>query len=88
MMRAKLTADDLLWLERSLSAAMVPVTPRAEFVDDARQALLRAAPDHQAGQSAAWLPMVSAILTVCGLVLLLAALRRRRKHLCQAASEV
>ena len=77
-MRAKLTPEDVEWLEQRLSAAMVPVTPRAEFIHHAKNALLGAALDEEDSKRLTWLPMVSFALIVISVVLLIAAILRRR----------
>lgn len=77
-MRSKLTAEDVAWLERRLSTAMVPVAPRAEFVNDAKRALLNSAPDELDDEPrSSLLPIVALLFTLFGLALLATALRRR-----------
>ncbi len=79
-MKSKLTSEDVEWLERRLSTAMEPVQPRAEFVHDAKRALLTLPPDED-GEGSDWLPAVSAVLIGVGLALLIAAIVRRRVRL-------
>jgi hypothetical protein len=82
-MRSKLTAEDVAWLEERLSAAMVPVTPRAAFVNDAKRALLSTMPGDECGDEDGggfrWvLPVIATAFTFIGLALFFAALRRRQ----------
>lgn len=41
MTTSKLTHEDLAWLESKLSDAIDPISPRPEFVDRAREELMR-----------------------------------------------
>ena len=76
MTRAKLTSEDIDWLERRINAAVGPVAPRPQFVHDAKEALL-----HEAGQAEyrrpAWLPAAYFMACLAGLMLIVLALRRR-----------
>jgi hypothetical protein len=77
-MRSKITDEDVAWLEHRLSAALAPVNPRAEFVNNARRALLSADPDErEAKQPYTLLPLIAMVFTLVGVALLAAALRRR-----------
>ncbi len=80
-MKSKLTSEDVAWLEQRLSTAMAPVQPRAEFVHDAKRALLTMPPgdEEQDGRGSIWLQTVSAVLIGFGLTLLIVAILRRRR---------
>ncbi len=75
---SKLTPEDVAWLERRLSDAIEPITPRPEFVRRAKQELMdspimRPLP--------AWVRrgvLVAALLSVVSLVTMLFYLWRRR----------
>jgi hypothetical protein len=41
MTTSKLTEDDIAWLESRLNSAIDPVMPRPEFIDRAREELMR-----------------------------------------------
>lgn len=78
-MRAKLTEEDVAWLEHRLSDAMVPVVPRAAFVQDAKQALLSAPPgDEVPFWRSAWLPAIALAMAAVGMALFATAVVRRR----------
>jgi hypothetical protein len=76
-MKSKLTSEDVEWLEQRLSTAMSPVEPRAEFVHDAKRALLTLSSDEDDQRSSALLPALSAMLIGFGLALLIVAILRR-----------
>lgn len=74
----KLSPEDIAWLERRLNAAVVPVTPRPEFVLRAKQELMDAP---IARPLPAWVKrsvLAAAALSTLSLVGMLAYLRRRR----------
>jgi hypothetical protein len=77
-MKSKLTSEDVEWLEQRLSSAMSPVEPRAEFVHDAKRALLTLSLDEEDQRSSVLLPAISAMLIGFGLALLIVAILRRR----------
>lgn len=79
-MKSKLTSEDVEWLEQRLSTAMSPVQPRAEFVHDAKQALLTLPPDEEDQRTSALLPAVAAMLIGFGLALLIVAILRRPRN--------
>ena len=77
-MRAKLTAQDIDWLEHRIQASVSPVAPRAAFVSDARKVLLREAAvrrgrPRRAG--AGYLLAALAIVTVLAVLIRRAAIR-------------
>ncbi len=76
-MKSKLTSEDMAWLEQRLSMAMAPVQPRAEFVHDAKQALLTLAPDEEEAGGPGWLPVISAGLAGFAFALLVITILRR-----------
>ena len=78
-MKSKLTSEDVEWLERRLSTAMSPVQPRAEFVHDAKQALLTLPPDDEDQRGSVWMQALSAMLIGFGLALLIMAILRRNR---------
>ena len=78
-MKSKLTSEDVEWLEQRLSTAMSPVEPRAEFVHDAKRALLTLPPDDDDQRTSAMLPALSAMLIGFGLALLIVAILRRSR---------
>ncbi len=75
MTRAKLTAEDIDWLERRINAAVGSVSPRPQFVNDAKAALL-----HEAAQGEtrrlAWWPAAYFMACLAGLLLIALAVRR------------
>lgn len=79
-MKSKLTSEDVEWLEQRLSTAMSPVEPRAEFVHDAKRALLTLSPDEEDHSSSALLPAMAAMLIGFGLALLIVAILRRPRN--------
>jgi hypothetical protein len=79
-MKSKLTSEDVAWLEQRLSTAMAPVQPRAEFVHDAKRALLTLPPDEEDQSGSVGLAMISAMLIGFGLALLIVAIVRRRRY--------
>jgi hypothetical protein len=77
-MTAKLTAEDIDWLERRIQASVSPVAPRAAFVNAARQALLREAaarPSRPRRAGAGYLLAAVAILAVLAVLVRRAAAR-------------
>ena len=82
-MRSKLTTEDVEWLEHRLSAAMVPVMPRAAFVHDAKEALLNGSSDADELTDPSYLPVISAVLLAIATVLLIATIVRRRRKTSQ-----
>jgi hypothetical protein len=79
-MRAKLTEEDVSWLEQRLSAAMVPVVPRAAFVHDAKQALLSEPACGESSQRAAWAPAILLALAAVAVAMFATAMLRRHAH--------
>jgi hypothetical protein len=79
-MKSKLTSEDVEWLEQRLSTAMSPVEPRAEFVHDAKQALLTLPPDEEDQSGSVMLSAISALLIGFGLALLIVAILRRSNN--------
>ena len=79
-MKSKLTSEDVAWLEQRLSTAMSPVQPRAEFVHDAKRALLTLSPDEDDQRGSVWLPVVSAMLIGFALAFLTMTFLRRRRN--------
>jgi hypothetical protein len=77
-MRPKLTEEDVAWLEQRLSATMVPVAPRAEFIHDAKQAVLNGTADAGDCEGSSVVPALSALMLGLGLTLLVVAIARRR----------
>ncbi len=79
-MKSKLTDEDVEWLEHRLSLAMAPVQPRAEFVHDAKRALLTLSPDEAAGDEgeAGWQSLLSVGLLGLALALFLVVIARYR----------
>ena len=77
MTRAKLTAEDIDWLERSIHAAVGSVAPRPQFVHDAKAALLREAAVEER-RAPAWLPAAYFLACLAGLMLIVLAVRRRQ----------
>jgi hypothetical protein len=77
-MRSKLTVEDVEWLEHRLSAAIVPVMPRAEFIHDAKLALLNGSSSADDTARPSYIPVISAVLLAIAAVLLIAAVARRR----------
>lgn len=76
MTRAKLTAEDIDWLERRIQAAVGPVSPRPQFVHDAKAALLREAAQEGA-RRLSWWPAAWFMACLAGLLLIAVAVRRR-----------
>ncbi len=76
MTRAKLTAEDIDWLERRIHAAVGPVSPRPQFVNDAKAALLREAAQGET-RRLAWWPAAYFMVCLAGLLLVVVAARRR-----------
>ncbi|MCL4505470.1 MAG: hypothetical protein M1434_04315 [Chloroflexi bacterium] len=77
-MRSKLTEEDMTWLEGRLSAAMAPVEPRAEFIHNAKQAILNTRCEVDDNPRARLTPALSVAMLGLGLALLIAAIVRRR----------
>jgi len=75
MTRAKLTAEDIDWLERRINAAVGSVSPRPQFVNDARAALLREAAQREMPWLA-WWPAAYFMVCLAGLLLIAVAVRR------------
>ncbi len=78
-MKSKLTSEDVAWLEQRLSTAMAPVQPRAEFVHDAKRALLTMSPGEEDQYEVDRLERIAAALIGFGLALLIVAILRRRR---------
>ncbi|MCS7059842.1 MAG: hypothetical protein RMN25_01640 [Anaerolineae bacterium] len=78
MTPSKLTAEDIAWLEQRIQAAVGSVSPRPQFVREAKAALLREATRAQGGRKgwhrAAWF-----MLWLAALLLLALAIRRTLK---------
>jgi hypothetical protein len=77
-MRPKLTEEDVAWLEKQLSASMVPVAPRAAFVHDVKQAVLNGTADAGDYEGSSVVGVLSALMLVLGLALFVLAIARRR----------
>ncbi len=75
MTRAKLTAEDIDWLERRIRSAVGPVAPRPQFVSNARAALLREAAQREMSWLA-WWPAAYFMVCLAGLLLIAVAVRR------------
>ena len=75
MTRAKLTAEDIDWLERRINAAVSSVSPRPQFVNDAKAALLREAAQRERPRLA-WWPAAYFMVCLAGLLLIAVAVRR------------
>lgn len=76
MRRAKLTAEDIEWLERRINAAVSSVSPRPQFVDDARAALLREAAQREMHRLT-WWPAAYFMVCLAGLLLIALVVRRQ-----------
>lgn len=76
--KSALTREDVAWLEQRLSSAMVPVQPRAQFIQDAKRAMLDGVGDDDEPPATPWIALLSGALFTAGLVLLLVALVRRK----------
>mgnify|MGYP005844254395 CR=1 FL=1 len=76
MRRAKLTAEDIEWLERRINASVGSVSPRPQFVDDAKVVLLREA-TQRVRRRLAWWPAAYFMVCLAGLLLIALAARRR-----------
>ncbi len=81
MTHAKLTSEDIDWLERRIRAVVgSPVSPRPQFVNEAKAALLREAVHRQAPRWAWW---SAAYFMVCLAGLLLIVVVAQRRRLCR-----
>ncbi|MGQ9903586.1 MAG: hypothetical protein ACUVRU_04420 [Anaerolineae bacterium] len=79
MRRAKLTAEDIEWLERRINAAVSSVSPRPQFVDNARARLMREAAQQQV-QRLKWWPAAYLMVYLAGLLLIALAVRRQLRR--------
>ncbi len=79
-MRSKLTIDDMLWLEGSLSSALAPVEPRPAFVHDAKEALFNGTYDDTPDPRTAAIPLLAIAMLLAGLTLFITTILRHRRY--------